>query len=275
MFGIEVTFLTGRYVASSFNDRRQPEWPPHPARMYSALVAEYVEAGFRSEERVVLEWLESLGSPEIYAPAAENRSVVGNFVPVNDSAIVSIDKYHHIVGQVEQLSDQIKETCKSNGQSTKVERLQRNLDQRINFANSLAEHAKKTSPNSAVKMLPDHRTKQLRYFPSSTLESPRVFFIWRVLCPEPKANILDELLSRVTRLGHSSSLVSCRFTDRPQIANYTLSSHGGNSVMLRGIRTGQLEELIKHFEVHQGFKPRVLPYEIVEYRNTNVVHLTI
>ena len=43
-FGIEVNFLTGRYVATFHNDRRQPEWPPHPARLFSALVAAWADA---------------------------------------------------------------------------------------------------------------------------------------------------------------------------------------------------------------------------------------
>ena len=43
-FGIEVNFLTGRFVATCHNDRRQPEWPPHPARLFSALVAAWADA---------------------------------------------------------------------------------------------------------------------------------------------------------------------------------------------------------------------------------------
>ena len=43
MIAIEVELLTGRYVATSFNDRRVPEWPPHPARLFSALVATAAE----------------------------------------------------------------------------------------------------------------------------------------------------------------------------------------------------------------------------------------
>ena len=34
-FGIEVNFLTGRYVATCHNERRQCEWPPHPARLWA------------------------------------------------------------------------------------------------------------------------------------------------------------------------------------------------------------------------------------------------
>src|SRR5690606_20928581 len=39
MIAIDVEFLTGRYIATSYNDRSRAEWPPHPARLFSALVA--------------------------------------------------------------------------------------------------------------------------------------------------------------------------------------------------------------------------------------------
>ena len=39
MLAIEVTFLTGRYVATAYNTRTESEWPPHPARLFSALAA--------------------------------------------------------------------------------------------------------------------------------------------------------------------------------------------------------------------------------------------
>ena len=62
-FGIEVNFLTGRFVATCHNDRRQPEWPPHPARLYSALVAAWADADKPNpSERAALEWLEVSGA---------------------------------------------------------------------------------------------------------------------------------------------------------------------------------------------------------------------
>ena len=39
MFAIRVECLTGRYVATAYDDRSRAEWPPHPARLFSALVA--------------------------------------------------------------------------------------------------------------------------------------------------------------------------------------------------------------------------------------------
>lgn len=91
-FGIEVNFLTGRYVATCYSDRQQGEWPPHPARLFSALVAAWADADSPDPaERNALEWLESRGAPAITASAAVPRTVVSHFVPVNDVAITSID----------------------------------------------------------------------------------------------------------------------------------------------------------------------------------------
>ena len=93
-FGIEVNFLTGRYVATFHNDRRQPEWPPHPARLFSALVATWADADEPDRsEREALEWLEAQGHPAIAASCAVPRKVVSHFVPVNDVSIVDTKSY--------------------------------------------------------------------------------------------------------------------------------------------------------------------------------------
>src|SRR5207248_7639481 len=87
MLTIEVEFLLGRYAAADFRDRERPEWPPHPARLFSALVAASHESGLGESARAALLWLESLPPPEIRAderPPAQ--SLVTVFVPVNDPA---------------------------------------------------------------------------------------------------------------------------------------------------------------------------------------------
>ena len=43
MLAIEFELLTGRYAATAHNDRSRAEWPPHPARIFSALVAAHYE----------------------------------------------------------------------------------------------------------------------------------------------------------------------------------------------------------------------------------------
>ena len=73
-FGIEINFLTERFTATFHNDRRQSEWPPHPARLFSALVAAWADADEPDRsERGALEWLEAQSPPAIAASGAVPR----------------------------------------------------------------------------------------------------------------------------------------------------------------------------------------------------------
>src|SRR5690242_16430773 len=87
MLAIEVEFLLGRYAACDYRDRDQPEWPPHPSRLFSALVATSYEMGLGESARAALLWMESLSPPQLCAdeePFAQAPVTV--FVPVNDPA---------------------------------------------------------------------------------------------------------------------------------------------------------------------------------------------
>jgi len=85
MFAIEVEYLTGRSVATDREVRSKPEWPPHPQRLFAALVAAYKEMDLGEPERMALEWLEQLGPPQISASRISVRNTVQQFVPINDS----------------------------------------------------------------------------------------------------------------------------------------------------------------------------------------------
>ncbi|MCA9629708.1 MAG: type I-U CRISPR-associated protein Cas5/Cas6 [Myxococcales bacterium] len=67
-FAIEWQYLTERSWAARASSRQEPEWPPHPDRVFSALVAAWGERGEDEAERAALEWLERLGPPDVYAP---------------------------------------------------------------------------------------------------------------------------------------------------------------------------------------------------------------
>ena len=43
MLAFEVEYLLGRVFSGDFRDREEPEWPPHPARLFSALDARSVD----------------------------------------------------------------------------------------------------------------------------------------------------------------------------------------------------------------------------------------
>ena len=262
-FGIEVNFLTGRYVATFHNDRQQAEWPPHPARLFSALAATWAEDGCDPDECDALKWLEALGAPAIAASEAVPRSVVSHFVPVNDTSIVSgtwqvgkADKIHNLSKKLED------ELVSSHGEITrKVSQLEQQLTKERNVESQVGRSGK-TNPTVAVQMMPDQRSKRERFFPSVTPQKARVTYIWNAIGAERTAKTLDQLLSRVTRLGHSSSLVSCRVAQESAVVTYT---PGGGTESLRVVSHGQLAELERQYTRHQGVKPRSLPYTDIRY----------
>ncbi len=265
-FGIEVNFLTGRYVATFHNDRRQAEWPPHPARLFSALVATWTDADEPDRsEREALEWLEAQGPPAIAASREAPRRVVSHFVPVNDTAVVSRTLQERKAKKIGALTDQLHhELTVSGGELTKkAAQLQLKLAKEKEVDTHVTR-AGNTNPSLAAQMLPDLRGKQERFFPSVTPDVPRVAYLWDGPPPDGVGEVLDQLLCRVTRLGHSASLVSCRVTPDP--CDATLVPGGDIGDSLRSIRRGQLAELERQFARHRGSAPRSLPYTDVRYR---------
>lgn len=265
-FGIEVNFLTGRFVATCHNDRRQPEWPPHPARLFSALVATWADSDEPDRlERAALEWLETQPPPGIAASEAASRIVVSHFVPVNDTAIVSSSWYGRRANNVSQLTDQLHaELTASDGEITKkAAQIQRKL-KKAKEVTVQTGSAGNTNPSSALTMLPEQRGKQGRFYPSVTPDNARVSFLWDARVPDDVADALDRLLRRVTRLGHPSSLVSCRLTENSSRATFQV---GDGDINIRTVRRGQLAALERQFPRHGGYKPRSLPYTNVRYRS--------
>lgn len=252
-FGIEVNFLTGRYVATYHNKRDRAEWPPHPARLFSALVATWADGDCDVTERQALEWLETQGPPSISTPSATPREPVSHFVPVNDTSVVGKTWYARKGNQVKALLDRLQEE--------NVSRLRTKLE-RERVVDSQVSHAGNTNPDTARAMLPTGRGKQERHFPSVTPDQPRVTYIWTCATPVDISRTFDRLLERVTRLGHSSSLVSCRVvTETPEAT--LVPSDVGESV--RTVSRGQLAELQRQFKRHGGIKPRGLPYTQTNY----------
>lgn len=92
MLALEIEYLLGRVLASARDGRDRPEWPPHPGRLFSALLATLHEADLddteRAAARAALAWLETLPPPALTAepplPAAEAvRTPLPCWVPVN------------------------------------------------------------------------------------------------------------------------------------------------------------------------------------------------
>ena len=84
---IRVDFPTGRCYSAQAHDPSSPEWPPHPSRLFAALVASGYRTGngMTPQRRAVLELLEALSPPTIAAPAADLHQAPVTYVPPGDS----------------------------------------------------------------------------------------------------------------------------------------------------------------------------------------------
>ena len=265
MVAIEVNFLTGRFVATAHHDRRRPEWPPDPARLFSALVASWADADEPdSTERQVLEWLEGQPHPAVAASGGAPRKTVSHFVPVNDASVISPASYTKRAEKIENLRDELTDALfESDGEITrKVRGLQTKI-RRQRDVSSLVSSPGSTNPKSALGLLPDGRGKQERFFPSVTPFVPRVTYLWPADPGPALATALDGLLARVTRLGHSSSLVSCRLSEAPPTPNLV---PGDGLVVMRSVAKGQLAALERAYLRHEAVRPRTLPSASVRYR---------
>ncbi|WP_420636122.1 type I-G CRISPR-associated protein Csb2 [Candidatus Palauibacter sp.] len=268
-FAVEVNFLAGRYVATSHNDRRLGEWPPHPARLFSAFVATWADENDPLERRA-LEWLERQPAPAIAASDAVPRRVLSHFVPVNDTSVFDRALRQKRPNEFYELCDQLHaELVRSAGEvTTKADRMQKKLARKKNLGDTLARVGK-TPVKSAEAMLPDGRGKQERAFPSVSPDVPRVTYIWNTCPSDGVKDALDRLLARVTRLGHSSSLVSCRIVEEPPNPTHLVVVNGGGTRM-RAVRAGQLTALEGLHLRHQQVRPRALPYVVARYRGAEV-----
>ena len=184
-FGIEVNFLTGRFVATFHNDRRHFEWPPHPARLYSALVAARADADEPDQkEREALEWLEAQSAPAIAASEAVPRGVVAHFVPVNDAFVVGRSWHERKATIVYRLMEQFHAERTSSGDelTSKATRIERRL-RRARAVDEQVSRAGNTNPSAALAMLPEQRSRQERFFPSVTPDDPRATYLWHEPAP--------------------------------------------------------------------------------------------
>lgn len=261
MLSIQVELLTGRYVATAHDDRRSAEWPPHPARLFSALVAAHYEATSTSPaEREALLWLEAQPAPSLrVVGGAGRRDIHDVFVPVNDVTAVG-----DLGAPLEESQTALEAIKAAGGSAAELKKAAKAVEKRRKqLADSLAdlsrpEPSPATSTLAAARaLLPERRARQMRTFPVVLPDEPTLSFIWQADAPAAVKQALEGLCARVTRLGHSSSLVWCRVDDRP--VTPTLVPRPDGELVLRTVGPGQLERLDAAFAEHQGVRGRVLP----------------
>jgi CRISPR-associated protein Csb2 len=277
MLAIELTLLTGRYVATAYNRRVEGEWPPHPARLFSALVATHFASDMpeadRRNERSILEWLERHGAPSIRATNASQRELTSVFVPVNDVALTNLDDEAKIVAQLAESLRAAERDGDINGTKSLERRLQKAetaLQKAISRATAVP--SRPGNPRAGARVLPDYRPRQPRTFPSMTPEDPRVTYLWPDAAPSlTQRHQLSRVLHRVVRLAHSSTLVSLRIVDDPGEPTWRPAEEG--EATFRVAQAGQLAALERAFQQHRESEPRVLPAMLQPYtlRGTDTV----
>jgi CRISPR-associated protein Csb2 len=305
MFVIECEFLTGRYVASRWNDRDEPEWPPHPARLFSAIVAACHAGGDLDPlQRSALEWLESLPAPAIVASRVDARNAVSFFVPVNDTAMGSEGprkqrtvekarkrmlaalKLRHLLDSgaaseellpalqaampilgksAKKAANRLERALAAEGNDEEADAARRELAENLEKEVKAAEKGVEENLKEAKASLPRFRPRKERKFPGVTPHDPRVQFVWKDSAPSgPVLASLEQLLSQVKYLGHSSSLVRCAVVSEPGLPTWVPDDAG--SEVLRVTGSGQLADLESAHAAHRGLKPRVLPFRAQRYR---------
>lgn len=281
MLAVEVELLTGCYAATAHNDRRRAEWPPHPARFFSALVAalhdrEPVDDG----EREALLWLERQPPPALEVDLGVDdrvgrRDVHDVFVPVNDitvtgdvwplvDAVRSADAVRIVA---EQEADGSSKASALKLAANGVAAAEKELSNFLARALTPSDHPPGIEVATAVALMPERRTGRVgsvdvigripRTFPVAVPARSHFVFAWDAE-PTAKARAtLEALCSRVTRLGHSSSLVRCTIVNRH--VNPTLVPSRDGDRVLRVVGEGQLARLEAEYKRHQAVESRVLP----------------
>jgi CRISPR-associated protein Csb2 len=286
MLAIGLELLTGRYVATAYNDRSVAEWPPHPARLFSALVATWQDAdpavADGEVELMALRFLERLPAPVIHCSGDQGtarRTVSPVFVPVNDVATVGEPDTTKLEAAEQAVAAAADERSRKKA-SDYVEKCRKKLVD--DTAKLVAVPQRYTAERDlGARVLPEGRTKQPRTFPSVTPSTPSVAFVWRdEELPVEVRPGLERLLRRLVRLGHSSSMVAARLLDEEALAAVTstttpfLPDELAGHHMVRWVGRGQVERLGRAFELHQEIEPRVLPATFVRYREGEAPSLT-
>jgi CRISPR-associated protein Csb2 len=110
MLAITVEFLHGRFYARDTSDEKLPEWPPHPARMFAALVSAAAETRELDRFRPLLMSIEGFDPPDIAAIESPWPRIAWNmrnrlsldtrapevFVRINDPESKSGSKAHPV-----------------------------------------------------------------------------------------------------------------------------------------------------------------------------------
>lgn len=277
MLAIGIELLTGSYVATAYNDRDRGEWPPHPARFFSALVATWADAGpgdQANRQLAALHWLENQSAPQIRASGTDcisMRTVTPVFVPVNDASIVSAPSDEKLLAAINEASHTADAKVRAKAEKD-ISRLKKKYEDDV--ARSIAAPMKigKEDAAKASRLLPEKRGRQPRTFPSIRPDVPSFGYVWPDA--QPTSGVLaglSDLLGGLVRLGHSSTPVVARILHPQALAeleNQTAlfrPNEDSGDMMIRWVAPGQVDRLMRAHMLHRETEPRVLPARAVRY----------
>ncbi len=230
MLVLRVEFLTGVYMATRHNDptRSAAEWPPHPDRLYSALVAAAAEpdgsgpTALPDDAGQALRWLaeqcwgangQCMG-PLLHAGRGHRRTTPPVPMPSNPH------------------EDEVWQRAKKDGSRPP----QKSFDFRT--------------------LLPVHRKKALLALPAVVPEEPEVYFIWPAADAGERLATLRAICDRVTYLGRSRSLVRVTIEDDAPAPTHVPDPFG--ALELRVPTARRLDYLVDKFR-RDGGKPEPDP----------------
>lgn len=223
MFALGVELLMGRAVITRIDNREEPEWPPHPDRVFMALVAAWAESGEPDEHPdhlAALEWLEKQEPPALSVPeVASVRQPFTSYVPVNDLQTPRVNEAEF--------------TKKSPAKQREF------ID-------------------DALKVLPEKRLKAGRSFPAVIPEDAKFFLVWDdVTIPDNLRPALEAICGLATYLGHSATPVRVWLPDAvpddPVYARLEPTS-GRATHQLRVFGNGRTNYLRQRFKL--GLRPQ-------------------
>jgi len=218
-------YLFGSVAATDPSERERSEWPPHPARVFMALAAAWFETGEDPAEGEALRWLESLSGgrpPRFVGPdrgSEFERSPVTMYVPVNDKAgsvAAPLNRSRHTAGGSRSVKDESGPTA--------------------------------TPLQSAPAI---SRQRQPRTIPRRWIGDEACFLVWdEATGAETHRDALARLCGKVTRIGHSSSLVRMWLANDGALCQGEiewLPDETEPLAHLRGIGPGLLDHLVLRF----------------------------
>jgi len=212
VLALGIRYLNGYVAATEPDDQARAEWPPHPGRVFIALAAAHFQTGSDPDERKALLWLQGLERD-------------GD--PIAPTVVAHAALQRDVVTRFVPVNPRL-------------------VDEKKARANERKKDKKPPPPlQSAPGII---RTRQPRTFARAWLEDDTVYLTWPDVQVVEHHDSLARLCAKVTRIGHSTSLVQMWLAeaDEPGAATW-VPEDARAEIHLRLAPSGTLEYLERQF----------------------------